>query len=232
MANSLLQATHDVHSLNSLRHLHMLTLYPRHPLHPTSLKLHPRTELPHLNQKSNWFEHLENDHNEGTIAQSAGISHATYERSLASQDTMGSEISVNTMEPQNDGSAPDVREVVSHLVAHGCQDLSARLDESSFGEYPVAHGGFSDIYHGRLLDSTRVAVKALRVSVDSITKEPKHFKSVQPPQRHPIAWIGNLSESNWDAFPLDGAGQSASLPADSTGCRPASYGAALAGLNL
>ncbi|KAF8755442.1 GAT domain [Rhizoctonia solani] len=132
---------------------------------------------------------IKNDHNEGTIAQSAGISHATYERSLASQDTMGSEISVNTMEPQNDGSAPafdfheilisrtmDVREVVSHLVAHGCQDLSARLDESSFGEYPVAHGGFSDIYHGRLLDSTRVAVKALRVSVDSITKEPKHFK--------------------------------------------------------
>ncbi|KAF8700054.1 GAT domain, partial [Rhizoctonia solani] len=132
---------------------------------------------------------IKNDHNEGTIAQSAGISHATYERSLASQDTMGSEISVNTMEPQNDGLVPsfdfheilisrtmDVREVVSHLVAHGCQDLSTRLDESSFGEYPVAHGGFSDIYHGRLLDSTRVAVKALRVSVDSITKEPKHFK--------------------------------------------------------
>ncbi|CAE6495559.1 unnamed protein product [Rhizoctonia solani] len=68
------------------------------------------------------------------------------------------------------------REVVSQLVDHGCDDLTGELDFSSFGENPVTHGGFSDIYRGLLLDSTRVAVKALRVSVESISRNPKHLK--------------------------------------------------------
>ncbi|CAE6507503.1 unnamed protein product [Rhizoctonia solani] len=68
------------------------------------------------------------------------------------------------------------REVVSHLVAHGCRDLSGELDLASFGEYPVSHGGLSDIYRGELLDGARVAVKVLRVSIDNISREPKHLK--------------------------------------------------------
>ncbi|KDN33953.1 hypothetical protein RSAG8_12952, partial [Rhizoctonia solani AG-8 WAC10335] len=68
------------------------------------------------------------------------------------------------------------QEVVSNLVAHGCQDLSGTLDLSSFNEYPISHGGFSDIYRGQLRDGTKVAVKALRVSIDSINKDPKHLK--------------------------------------------------------
>ncbi|CAE6453901.1 unnamed protein product [Rhizoctonia solani] len=68
------------------------------------------------------------------------------------------------------------REVVSQLVAHGCHDLTARLNLTSFAEYPVSHGGFSDIYRGQLLNGTSVAVKALRVSVDSISQNPKHLK--------------------------------------------------------
>ncbi|KDN45861.1 hypothetical protein RSAG8_04694, partial [Rhizoctonia solani AG-8 WAC10335] len=68
------------------------------------------------------------------------------------------------------------REVVSHLVTHGCQDLSGRLDLSSFDEYPISHGGFSDIYQGQLRDGTKVAVKALRVSIDSINQDPTHLK--------------------------------------------------------
>ncbi|KAG8729973.1 hypothetical protein FRC11_007615, partial [Ceratobasidium sp. 423] len=55
-------------------------------------------------------------------------------------------------------------------------DFSGGLDLSSFGEYPISHGGFSDIYQGRLRDGTSVAVKALRVSVDNISKDPKHLK--------------------------------------------------------
>ncbi|CAE6453895.1 unnamed protein product [Rhizoctonia solani] len=68
------------------------------------------------------------------------------------------------------------REVISHLVAHGCQDLSGELDLSSFGEYPVSHGGLSDIYRGLRLDGVQVAVKVLRVSVDSISQGSKHLK--------------------------------------------------------
>ncbi|EUC60960.1 tyrosine kinase family catalytic domain protein [Rhizoctonia solani AG-3 Rhs1AP] len=68
------------------------------------------------------------------------------------------------------------REVISHLVAHGCQDLSGELDLSSFGEYPVSHGGLSDIYRGLRLDGGQVAVKVLRVSADSISQGSKHLK--------------------------------------------------------
>ncbi|CAE6450814.1 unnamed protein product [Rhizoctonia solani] len=69
-----------------------------------------------------------------------------------------------------------VREVISHLVAHGCQDLSGELDLSSFGEYPVSHGGLSDIYKGLRLDGGQVAVKVLRVSADNISQGSKHLK--------------------------------------------------------
>ncbi|KAH7322191.1 hypothetical protein B0J17DRAFT_723691 [Rhizoctonia solani] len=68
------------------------------------------------------------------------------------------------------------REVVSHLVAHGCRDLSSELDLSSFDEYPTSHGGLSDVYAGQLLDATKIAVKALRVSTTSMNQDPTHLK--------------------------------------------------------
>ncbi|CAE6376989.1 unnamed protein product [Rhizoctonia solani] len=68
------------------------------------------------------------------------------------------------------------REVISHLVARGCRDISSKLELSSFGDYPtISEGGFSDIYKGELLDSTAIALKVLRVSVDSIA-ETKHLR--------------------------------------------------------
>ncbi|KAG8733305.1 Adaptor for signal transduction [Ceratobasidium sp. 423] len=70
----------------------------------------------------------------------------------------------------------DASEVVSQLVNHGCEDLTGELDLSSFGEHPASHGGLSDIYRGLLLNGTRVAVKALRVSVESLSQDPKHLK--------------------------------------------------------
>ncbi|CAE6495540.1 unnamed protein product [Rhizoctonia solani] len=51
------------------------------------------------------------------------------------------------------------RGIVSELVAHGCRDLTGELEIPSFGEYPVSHGGLSDIYRGQLLDGAKVAVK-------------------------------------------------------------------------
>ncbi|CAE6486586.1 unnamed protein product [Rhizoctonia solani] len=69
------------------------------------------------------------------------------------------------------------RAIVSELVAHGCRDLSSELDVPSFGEYPVSHGGLSDIYQGQLSDSAKVAVKVLRVSADNISQGSKHLKA-------------------------------------------------------
>ncbi|KAG8680062.1 hypothetical protein FRC11_002975, partial [Ceratobasidium sp. 423] len=86
-----------------------------------------------------------------------------------------------SFEPTARPSAADVAEtaargVVSELVAHGCRDLTDELDVPSFGEYPVSHGGLSDIYRGQLLDGAKVAVKVLRVSVDSVSQGSNHLK--------------------------------------------------------
>ncbi|CAE6525728.1 unnamed protein product [Rhizoctonia solani] len=70
----------------------------------------------------------------------------------------------------------DAAEVVSHLIAHGCADLSNNVDHSSFSDYPMSHGGFSDVFRGRLSDGTEVAMKLLRVSADSLGQHPKHLK--------------------------------------------------------
>ncbi|KAG8742425.1 hypothetical protein FRC11_014359, partial [Ceratobasidium sp. 423] len=71
------------------------------------------------------------------------------------------------------------QQIVSHLITHGCNDLSNAVQLSTFGEHPVSHGGFSDIYRGNLLDGTLVAVKSLRISLESLSQNPKHLKCVQ-----------------------------------------------------
>ncbi|CAE6479600.1 unnamed protein product, partial [Rhizoctonia solani] len=68
------------------------------------------------------------------------------------------------------------QEVVSRLVAHGCDDLSTAIKASTFGEYPISHGGCSDIYRGQLQDGSRVAIKLLRISLESLNENPKHLK--------------------------------------------------------
>ncbi|CUA74299.1 poly(A) polymerase [Rhizoctonia solani] len=68
------------------------------------------------------------------------------------------------------------QEVVSHLVAHGCDDLSTTIKTSTFDEHPISHGGCSDIYRGQLQDGSRVAIKSLRISLESLNENPKHLK--------------------------------------------------------
>ncbi|CAE6507475.1 unnamed protein product, partial [Rhizoctonia solani] len=70
----------------------------------------------------------------------------------------------------------DAREVISRLVARGCDDLSDSCNHLSFSEHPTLHGGLSDIYQGQLLDGRKVAVKVLRVSLEGISQGSKHLK--------------------------------------------------------
>ncbi|KDN34285.1 hypothetical protein RSAG8_12625, partial [Rhizoctonia solani AG-8 WAC10335] len=73
-----------------------------------------------------------------------------------------------------------VQEVVVRLVAHGCHDLSNSVKLSTFGEHPVSHGGFSDVYCGNLRDGSRVAIKSLRISLESLNQNPTHLKHADP----------------------------------------------------
>ncbi|KAF8604112.1 kinase-like protein [Ceratobasidium sp. AG-I] len=58
-------------------------------------------------------------------------------------------------------------ELIAHLGDHGCQDITDRLDLNSCSAYPVSNGGFSDVYQGKLLDGSQVAIKTLRIQVNT-----------------------------------------------------------------
>ncbi|KAG8730097.1 hypothetical protein FRC11_007426, partial [Ceratobasidium sp. 423] len=73
------------------------------------------------------------------------------------------------------GGHMSVQDIVGHLAGCGCEDLTANLDPSTFSECPNSHGGFSDVYRGRLSTGAHVAVKALRISIENI-ENPKHLK--------------------------------------------------------
>ncbi|KAG8713221.1 hypothetical protein FRC09_018962 [Ceratobasidium sp. 395] len=57
-------------------------------------------------------------------------------------------------------------EIIEHLTAHGCRNLTHNLDSSSLSTEPVSHSGFSNVYLERLLNGTWVAIKVLRVPLD------------------------------------------------------------------
>ncbi|CEL63292.1 Serine/threonine-protein kinase dst2 OS=Dictyostelium discoideum GN=dst2 PE=3 SV=1 [Rhizoctonia solani AG-1 IB] len=69
-----------------------------------------------------------------------------------------------------------VSEVISLLVEHGCQDVTDTLQIPTFEEHPVSHGGFGDVFSGNLSDGSRVAVKALRISAESLVGSPAHLR--------------------------------------------------------
>ncbi|CAE6426032.1 unnamed protein product, partial [Rhizoctonia solani] len=69
-----------------------------------------------------------------------------------------------------------ISEIVTRLVKHGCQNLTDQLNLTTFDQYPIATGGFSDVYYGKLHNGQKVGVKALRVDAQSLSQNPKHLK--------------------------------------------------------
>lgn len=54
-----------------------------------------------------------------------------------------------------------------HLGQHGCENITDRLDMSSCSTYPISSGGFGDVYRAKLYNGTPVAVKTMRLLMDS-----------------------------------------------------------------
>ncbi|QRV81482.1 cytoplasmic tyrosine-protein kinase BMX [Ceratobasidium sp. AG-Ba] len=69
----------------------------------------------------------------------------------------------------------NIQEIASCLGAHRCGNLTSKLDRASLGTYPIANGGFGDIYKAKLVDGTDVAIKTMRLLV-SHNKDNKHLK--------------------------------------------------------
>ncbi|KAG8751765.1 hypothetical protein FRC11_009028, partial [Ceratobasidium sp. 423] len=92
---------------------------------------------------------------------------------------IGPAFTPTSQEPERDvvtiGKRMSAHNIIRHLVQRGCRDLTDSLDMSAFSECPTSHGGFSDVYRGRLIAGEHIAVKALRISTGSI-ENPKHLK--------------------------------------------------------
>ncbi|CUA77836.1 hypothetical protein RSOLAG22IIIB_06823 [Rhizoctonia solani] len=73
------------------------------------------------------------------------------------------------------GQQTSLADMIKALTERGCQDLSKTLDPATFSDYPLYHGGFSDVYHRLLEGGRQVAVKTLRISADSV-HDSKHLK--------------------------------------------------------
>ncbi|KAG9127452.1 hypothetical protein FRC07_013635 [Ceratobasidium sp. 392] len=73
-------------------------------------------------------------------------------------------------------SSMSVLDIVASLEKHGCHDLSQQLDVSSCSLTPISRGGFGEVYRGKLLDGTSVAVKTVFIHKDDHDQERKHLK--------------------------------------------------------
>ncbi|EUC54411.1 tyrosine kinase domain protein [Rhizoctonia solani AG-3 Rhs1AP] len=61
------------------------------------------------------------------------------------------------------GSATSVGEIIAVLAKRGCADLTEHINWAGCGSLPVAGGGFCDVYQGELYNSTKIAIRSLRI---------------------------------------------------------------------
>ncbi|CUA69956.1 Tyrosine-protein kinase JAK1 [Rhizoctonia solani] len=93
------------------------------------------------------------------------------------------------VKPEAIGRQTPVSVVVSHLVRHGCSDLSNIIDRTTVSDYAISKGGFSDVHSAHLQNGTQVAVKILRISINSLAETPKNLKnSTQHTARELHTW--------------------------------------------
>ncbi|KAG9117703.1 hypothetical protein FRC07_007331, partial [Ceratobasidium sp. 392] len=67
-------------------------------------------------------------------------------------------------------------EIIAHLGDHGCKDITNQLNLTSSSDFPISNGGFGDVYKVNLRDGTQVAIKTMRVQVNSTSEDTKHLK--------------------------------------------------------
>ncbi|KAL5638659.1 hypothetical protein ACGC1H_003124 [Rhizoctonia solani] len=53
-------------------------------------------------------------------------------------------------------------DVVALLTNHGCKDYTDFLDHPTCSRYPIANGGLGDVFFGKLINGTSIAIKTIR----------------------------------------------------------------------
>ncbi|KAG8712710.1 hypothetical protein FRC09_019549 [Ceratobasidium sp. 395] len=77
-------------------------------------------------------------------------------------------------------------DVVALLLQHGCQDITEMINLRTCSEYPLSFGGFGDIFRGELNDGASVAIKCVKIVIDSSSSE--HEKYLKCAAREIYAW--------------------------------------------
>ncbi|KAG9127218.1 hypothetical protein FRC07_000136 [Ceratobasidium sp. 392] len=73
-------------------------------------------------------------------------------------------------------SEMSISDIIDTLGQHDCQNITQMLDISSCSVRPMARGGFSDVYLGKLHDGTAVAVKTIFIRNEGQNQGRKHLK--------------------------------------------------------
>ncbi|KAG8687249.1 hypothetical protein FRC11_007537, partial [Ceratobasidium sp. 423] len=63
-------------------------------------------------------------------------------------------------------SEMNIYEMFKLLMANGCCDMTPYLDKHTCSEYPVANGGYGDVFRARLFRGDEVAIKTVRMFDD------------------------------------------------------------------
>ncbi|CAE6449214.1 unnamed protein product [Rhizoctonia solani] len=70
-----------------------------------------------------------------------------------------------------------VDEILSHLYEHGCKDATSFINQPEYSSYPVSYGGFGEVYKGRLKDGNQIALKCLRLALDTTEASQKQVRN-------------------------------------------------------
>lgn len=65
------------------------------------------------------------------------------------------------------GNLQFTTEIVDRLGDHGCQNITGQLDLDACSTYPLSSGGFGDVYRGKLVDGSQVAIKTMRIHINT-----------------------------------------------------------------
>lgn len=72
---------------------------------------------------------------------------------------------------------------MSSLGVRGCPDTTSQLDMSTCTDYPISSGGFGDIFRCKLKVRKEVAIKIVRLYVDSSDQAKRRLKIGTPCRR-------------------------------------------------
>ncbi|KAG8767321.1 hypothetical protein FRC12_006314 [Ceratobasidium sp. 428] len=87
--------------------------------------------------------------------------------------------------------------IVDCLVQHGCRDATEELDLLNCRKYPIARGGFGNVYRGQLKSGQAVAIKCLTMfdTSNDDCQQQRYLKVSTPKVADMVCSYGNLAYS-------------------------------------